>query len=261
MSTNQALIDFQNIRVMRGSKPVLDDFTLRISSNEHVAILGPNGCGKSTLIKTITRECYPINREESSMKILGNDHWNVFELRTMLGIESNDLISECTGQALGRDAVLSGFFSSANIFSNHIVEPAQRKLADAALERLQIAHLAKRPVREMSSGEVRRILIARALVHQPKALLFDEPSNSLDVFARHTVRQTMSQLARSGVGIILVTHDLGDIIPDIERVVLMSNGKIVADGSKQEMLKPERLKELFGIEVEIAHKNGHYHTW
>jgi iron complex transport system ATP-binding protein len=261
MPTTPALIDLQNIRVMRGSKPVLDNFSLRIDREEHVAILGPNGCGKSTLIKTITRECYPVNQKESFIKILGNDRWNVFELRTMLGIVSNDLMSECIGDASGLDVVLSGFFSSTNVFPNHVVEPAQRRLAAATLDQLQIPHLAERPVCEMSSGEARRILIARALVHQPKALLFDEPSNSLDVFARHSLHQAMSLLAKSGVGIILVTHDLGDIIPEINRVVLMSNGRILANGNKEEILTRERLEEVFGIKVEVARRDGYYHAW
>jgi iron complex transport system ATP-binding protein len=132
-------------------------------------------------------------------------------------------------------------------------------LAKAALEQLQIAHLAERPVGEISSGEARCLLIARALVHRPKALLFDEPSNSLDVFARHSLRQAMSSLAKFGVGIILVTHDLGDIVPEVSRVVLMSKGKIVADGSKEEMLTAVRLKELFGMDVEVARQDGYYH--
>jgi len=140
------------------------------------------------------------------------ERWDVFELRSLLGIVSNDLMSKCTGKACGRDVVLSGFFSSTRIFPHHHVDPGHRKLADGALTQLQISHLAERPVAEMSSGEARRVLIARALVHKPRALLFDEPSNSLDVFARQSLRQTMSSLARAGIGIILVTHDLSDLI-------------------------------------------------
>src|SRR6202047_5025088 len=173
-----ALLDLQNISVMRGQKIVLEDFSLVIRGDEHVAILGPNGCGKSTLIKTITRECYPVVQEGSSMTILGQDRWDVFELRSLLGIVSNDLLSRSSGDASGRDVVLSGFFSSARIFPHHDVALKHRELADAALADLQIAHLAERPLREMSSGEARRVLIARALVHKPRALLFDEPSNS-----------------------------------------------------------------------------------
>jgi iron complex transport system ATP-binding protein len=262
MTTNgPALLDLQNVTVMRGQKVVLENFSLRIRGDEHVAILGPNGCGKSTLIKTITRECYPVAQDGSSMTILGQDRWDVFELGSLLGIVSNDLMSKCTGEACGRDVVLSGFFSSTRIFPHHAVDPKHKSLADDALAQLQITHLATRPVAEMSSGEARRVLIARALVHKPRALLFDEPSNSLDVFARHSLRQTMSSLARAGIGIILVTHDLSDLIPEIERVLLMSSGRIVAEGPKEKMLEPERLETVFGIKVEVARHDGYYHLW
>ena len=255
------LLDFRNLCVMRGQKLALDGFTLRIGADEHVAILGPNGCGKSTFIRTITRECYPLLRPDSSIAILGEDNWNVFDLRTRLGIVSNDLMLSCTGDACGRDVVLSGFFSSTAIFPNHEVDSRQRELAGAALAELEIAHLADRPVREMSSGEARRVLIARALVHRPRALLFDEPSNSLDLLAQQKLRHTMSALANSGTAIILVTHELSDIVPEIQRVVLMSQGRVVADGPKEEILKVERLDALFGVRVEMARRSGHYHFW
>jgi iron complex transport system ATP-binding protein len=271
MMTSQAppLLDFRNLRVMRGQKAALDDFTLRIGANEHVAILGPNGCGKSTLIKTITRECYPVVHEnarenarpESSMTILGEESWDVFDLRKRLGIVSNDLMLSCTGDASGRDVVLSGFFSSTAIYPNHTVDPKQAELAEAALAELKIAHLADRPVCEMSSGEARRVLIARALVHKPRALLFDEPCNSLDLAAQQSLRHTMSALANSGTAIILVTHELADIVPEIQRVVMMNQGHIVADGPKEEILQVERLASLFGVKAEMARRDGHYHLW
>jgi iron complex transport system ATP-binding protein len=256
-----ALLDLQNIQVMRGQKVVLDGFSLRIQSGEHVAILGPNGCGKSTLIKTITRELYPVSREGSRMTILGEEAWNVFELRSLLGIVSNDLMSWCTGEALGRDVVLSGFFSSNDIYPNHLITSEQMQMAGEALAQLEVPHLAGRAVCEMSSGEAKRVLIARALVHRPRALLFDEPSNSLDLFARQSLRQTMSLLAQSGIGIVLVTHDLSDVIPEIERVVLMSKGRIVADGPKAEILEAKRLSAVFGLPVEVARRDGFYHLW
>jgi iron complex transport system ATP-binding protein len=261
MEAKPLLLELRNICVMRGQTLALDDFSLRIGADEHVAILGPNGCGKSTLIKTITRECYPVVREDSAMTILGEESWDVFSLRARLGIVSNDLMASVTGEANGRDVVLSGFFSSISIFSNHTVDPRHRQLADAALQQLRISHLADRPVCEMSSGEARRVLIARALVHNPRALLFDEPCNSLDLAAQHTVRQAMRTLANSGIGIILVTHELADIVPEIQRVVLMSRGRIVADGPKEEMLQVERLSQLFGVKVDLAQRDGYYHLW
>jgi iron complex transport system ATP-binding protein len=261
MTSTPALLDLQNVRVMRGEKTVLNDFNLQVQPGEHVAILGPNGCGKSTLVKTIARDCYPVVREGSAMTILGKDRWDVFQLRSLLGIVSNDLMTTCTTEVSGRDVVISGFFSSTRIFPHHDIHPEHRRMAEDALAKLQISHLAGRPVREMSSGEARRVLIARALAHNPRTLLFDEPSNSLDFFARHALRETMSLLARSGIGIILVTHDLADIVPEIERVVIMSQGRIVADGPKADMLQAERLSALFGMPVEIARRDGYYHLW
>jgi iron complex transport system ATP-binding protein len=259
--TQPPLLDLRKVRVMRGEKIVLDDFSLRIDVNEHVAVLGPNGCGKSTLIKTITRECYPIVRRGSSMAILGQKSWNVFELRSLLGIVSNDLMASCTGDASGLDVVLSGFFSSTRIFPNHTIDPRYLELAEAALAELGVSHLANRPVERMSSGEAKRVLIARALVHKPQALLFDEPSNSLDIMAQRGLRDTMRSLAHSGIGIILVTHELADVVPEIERVVLMSDGRIVADGRKEEVLQAERLGNLFGLNVELGRRDGYYHIW
>jgi iron complex transport system ATP-binding protein len=260
-ATDHALIDFHRVSVMRGDKIVLDDLTFRVDIGEHVAILGPNGCGKSTLIKTITRECYPLQREGSRMSIFGKETWNVFDLRSLLGIVSNDLMSQCTRDITGRDIVLSGFFSSIGVWPHHQVSAAMREKAQEVLEILEAPHLAGRPVNEMSSGEARRILIARALVHDPRALVFDEPSNSLDVCAQHELRQIMRKLAQSGIAILLVTHHLAEIIPEIDRILLMREGRIVADGPKDRILKAECLSDLFGVPVELGRRDGYYHLW
>ena len=241
------------------ARAALDDISLRIEAGEHVCILGPNGCGKSTLIKTITRECYPVVRAGSSISILGRERWNIFELRSLLGIVSPDLLGACTTDATGRDVVLSGFFSSTRIFPHHHPDPAQLALADRALERMGVAHLAGRAVARMSSGEAKRTLIARALVHDPRALLFDEPSNALDIAAQLQLRAAMRELAQSGIAILLVTHHVSEIIPEIERVVLLRDGRIIADGPKTEVLTSEGISGLFGIPLRIAQQDGYFH--
>ena len=180
MNSSPALLDLRHVTVFRGqadaaeqeaARPALEDISLRIEAGEHVSILGPNGCGKSTLIKTITRECYPLAHEGSSISILGRERWNIFELRSLLGIVSPDLLGACSTEATGRDVVLSGFFSSTRIFPHHHPDPRQLALAERALERMGVLHLANRAVAHMSSGEAKRTLIARALVHDPRALL------------------------------------------------------------------------------------------
>jgi iron complex transport system ATP-binding protein len=261
MAQNQGqppLLALNRVTVMRGELAALQGITLRVEAGEHVCILGPNGCGKSTLIKTITRECYPVANDGSSILIFGRERWNVFELRSLLGIVSPDLLASCTSDATGRDVVLSGFFSSTRIFPHHAPNPELIEKTDAALARLGVAHLAGRPVAQMSSGEAKRTLIARALVHDPQTLLFDEPSNALDIGAQLQLRDTMRALANGGLGILLVTHHVSEIIPEIERVVLLREGRIVADGPKQDMLTSEKLSALFGANIQIARRDGYY---
>jgi len=255
------LLSLKNVTVMRGERAALEDVSLEIGAGEHVCILGPNGCGKSTLIKTITRECYPLARDGAVMSILGRERWNIFELRSLLGIVSPDLLASCTTDATGRDVVLSGFFSSTRIFPHHHPDPEHLARAEAALERLGIAHLAERAVAQMSSGEAKRTLIARALVHDPQTLLFDEPSNALDIGAQLQLRETMRELAKSGLGILLVTHHVSEIIPEIDRVVLLQEGRVLADGPKAAILTTINLSGLFRAEVRLGQHEGYFHLY
>jgi iron complex transport system ATP-binding protein len=255
------LIEFENVNVMRGPAAAVRGVSLRIGLGEHVAILGPNGCGKSTLIKTITRECYPVFDESSSVRILGRDRWEVWELRKLLGIISNDLMFTCTRSVSGRDIVLSGFFSSIGIWPHQEVTTGMVERAERALALMEVSHLAERCVDEMSSGEARRVLLARALVHDPLALILDEPSVALDLSAQHELRQIFRKLAKQGIGIVMVTHHLSDLIPEIQRVVLMNRGRIVADGPTREVLNETSLSELFGHRVELLERDGYYNLW
>lgn len=247
---------------MRGDRIALQDLTLRVDVGEHVAILGPNGSGKSTLVKTITRECYPLYRDgQSSLRILGEDKWDVFDLRSIMGIVSNDLMQSCTRDFKGREIVLSGFFSSVGIWPHHVVTPAMEAKADQLLSLLEIEHLADRYVDELSSGEARRVLIARALVNEPKALVLDEPTNSLDFHATFELRNILRKIAQSGTSVILVTHHLPDLIPEISRVIMIKDGRLLRDGAKRETLTSESLSELFGIRAELVERDGYYQLW
>lgn len=255
------IIEFERVTVCRDGKQALCDVSFRIAAGEHTVILGPNGSGKSTLIKTLTRELYPRYPDRSRVRLWGRDTWHLFELRSLLGIVTNDLVQDCTRPYTALETVLSGFFSSIGIWPNHRVTAEMKRRALEALRFFDIDHLASRLMTEMSSGEVRRAVFARALVHDPQALVLDEPTNSLDVRAQREVREAMQKLARSGVTIILVTHHLPDILPEIERAILLKNGRIFFDGDTKSALSPEKLSALFEVPVRVAEAGGFYHMW
>jgi iron complex transport system ATP-binding protein len=256
------LIEFDRVTVLRSGLPALDKLDLRIDDGERVAVLGPNGAGKSTLVDALTRAVYPaLGLGPTALRIYGRDRWDVFELRNLLGIVTHTLVRDCTGPYSALETVLSGFFGSIGIWPHHEVTARMRESARAALEALDIAHLESERLTHMSSGEVRRAVIARALVHQPRALVLDEPTVSLDIRGRRELLAAMRRLVRDGRSLVLVTHTLDDIIPEIDRVVTLRDGRILHDGPTREVLRSGPLSELFGVDVHVAEREGIWQMW
>lgn len=264
--TPSAFLEMRHVDVARGERVVLHGVNLHIRVGEHVAILGPNGCGKSTLIMTMTCQLYPIVRPGMHVRIFGRERWDLTELRRHFGVVSaspmgSELPGERTAVTCGLNAVIAGFFSASTLWPNLRVTDEMRARALEALQRMEAGHLATQLVGAMSAGEKRRILIARALVHRPQQLLLDEPSNALDLAAQRELRETLRGLAREGTGLVMVTHHLGDILPEIQRIILMRDGRIVADGPRGELLTEARLSELFHTPVRIGRDAEWLHSW
>lgn len=256
------LVEFKNVTVDHGEFRALHDVSLAIHSGEHTAIVGPNGSGKSTLLKVLMRESYPRLLDPApTVRILGRERWRLFDLRAVLGIITNELAETCTKPNTVRETVLSGFFGSIGLWPNLQVTSAMEAKAGELMELLEITHLAERHMTAMSSGEVRRAVVARALVNEPQAIVLDEPSNSLDVHAARELRRTLRTLAQSGITIILVTHHLPDIIPEIDRVVCLKRGRIFADGPKSQILSAGMLSSLFETTIDVMEISGYYHMW
>jgi iron complex transport system ATP-binding protein len=254
------LIQLDQAHVIRGQVRVLHGLSLAIAQGQHTALLGPNGCGKSSFIKLITRELYPLARGDGlpAVQVLGQSRWQVDRLRSQLGIVSGDLEDALADQH-GLDAlaaVVSGFFASHVIPNHKQVSDEMRAQALAALAQVGAQALAERPYAQLSAGQRRRVLIARALVNKPQALLLDEPSSGLDVVARQHLLDALSALARQGITLLLVTHHIEEVIPEIERVLLMRDGHILADGPRQTVLQDGPLSAAFDAPLHLVQHDG-----
>jgi iron complex transport system ATP-binding protein len=263
----EPVLELVDATVVKDGRRVLDRVTLTIRAGEHTAILGPNGAGKSVFVNLLTHIERPLAPDDggSPVRVFGSGNWNVSELQSQLGIVSADLhhrfvLGNNEGQITGGAAVVSAFLSSHGILRYKAVTDDMRRRANDALARLGATHLATRMLDEMSSGEARRVLLARALVVSPRALILDEPTTGLDIVSRHAFMEHVRQIAREGTTIILVTHHIEEIVPEIDRVVLLAHGRVAGDGRKGEMLTSERLTGLFGAPIALDESDGYYYA-
>lgn len=262
--TRPPILELLDVTVIRNEVRALDGISLCIPAGRHTAIMGPNGAGKSALMQLLTFQDRPLPHADGSpsLRVLGRDVWHVFELRPLLGVVSGDLHhrfvnGNSNGRIRGIDAVLSGFFGMHGLVPADAVTAAMRGDARAALDRMEAAHLASRYLDEMSTGEVRRILVARALVTTPVALLLDEPATGLDLAARHRLVTLMNRVAEEGTTLILVTHQVEEIVPAIAQVVFLKRGRVLREGPRADVLTAPHLSELFDMPVTLSSRDGY----
>lgn len=255
-STTPSILEVREVSLVRGNTTILKRLSVAISPGEHTALLGPNGSGKSTLLKLLMRRIYPsiVDGVAGTVKIFGETEWNVWDLRTRLGFVSSEVDQHFlfgrSGKLTAELAVLTGFFSSELEPDPERVTPQMREAAAIALERMKMTRLAHRPLGHMSTGERRRTLLARAIVHQPEALVLDEPTSGLDLRAQFQLLEDLQHIAQSGTTLILVTHHMHEVLPCIQRTVLLDQGEVAFDGSTEQAMVSEKLSEVFGCKLD-----------
>ena len=255
---NEALLELEHVTVIRGGRRALDGVSLDVPRGQHVAVLGPNGAGKSTLLRMLNGEFFPVRRPGVRMRLLGRERWNVFDVRRQMGVVSHELQATHNGRLSGLDVVCSGFFASVGVYRHHGLTGAQRRQATAAAVSQGASDLLERRFDSLSSGEQRRLLLARALVHRPHTLLLDEPATGLDLRAAFGLVARLRALAAEGTTLIIVTHHVDQIPPEVERVVLLKAGRVFADGPKDQVLTGGTLSELFEVDVQVVERNGYF---
>lgn len=252
------IIDFQNITVFQGRNKVLEDFSLTIDESQSTVILGPNGSGKTTLLKLLNRELYIVEDKVGSLKIFEKDRWNVDELRSNLGVVSQHLQYGYSNSAIGLYVVLSGFYSSDGIWQHQEFDDRKLDRAKEVMDLLAISHLKEREFSTMSTGEQRKFLLARSLVNDPAVLVFDEPTSGLDMSTCFQYLEIIRELISMGKKVILVTHHIHEIPPEVTRVILLKEGRVIEDGDKDQILTNTNLTNLFDWPIKVIKENGYY---
>ncbi|MFQ5994115.1 MAG: ABC transporter ATP-binding protein [Acidiferrobacterales bacterium] len=258
MSPAGKIIEIKDATVFRGNTKVFENFSLEIDRGSNTAIIGPNGAGKTTLLKLLSRDLYPVHRDGSYVRILGRGGWNVWDLRSQLGIVSHDLQHDYAGYVRGIDVVLSGYYASIGTYDYQEFTPQQLQRAEQILATLGIVHLKEKGFAAMSTGEQRRFLLGRALINEPHTLVLDEPTTSLDLKATFKYLTIIRKLMQEGRTVVLITHHLHDIPPEVTRVILLKDGSVVAQGEKEQVLTDNNLSHLFDTPIKLVRENGFY---
>lgn len=254
-------LDIHQARVFQGETCVFDDLSLKFWRGQNTCVLGPNGAGKTTLLKLLTREIYPVVRQDSYVKIDGSETAVLWELRKKIGLVSHDLQIRYDAHVLGRDVVMSGLFGAIGMHGHFHVEDWHHQRVDALLEKFDLRHLQERRYWHLSTGQQRRFLLARALIHKPQILVLDEPTSGLDLKAAHALLADLRQLAQSGTTLLLVTHHVQEILPEIDRIVMLQNGRVCADGDKTDLLTSQQLTELYATPLSAVERNGFFQVF
>ncbi|MFP6884297.1 MAG: ATP-binding cassette domain-containing protein [Roseibacillus sp.] len=249
------VLELENVTVWRGDNKVFDGLSLQIETGEKIAVLGPNGAGKSTLLALISGDIHPV-ADQGSSRLFGEEYWSLYDLREHVGLVTPEQHGLFADDELASDVVLTGLHGTYGITRGQTFTAAEKRRAWRAMKAAGVHELMWRDYGELSSGERRRFLLARALVHEPEMLIFDEPTTSLDLPGAWDLIEVVRALMRNGTGVMLVTHDVREIPPEIDRVVLMKKGRILADGRKRRVLTAEQLGACYGVEVRVSWKDG-----
>lgn len=253
-------LELRNVSVVRNGKCILRSVDLDIFKGENVAVIGPNGSGKTTLIKLLRGDIRPYYDETdpATMRIFGQERWNLFDVRSRMGVVSMDLQSMFRPDTLVHEVICSGFFNSLDVFRNHTVTQEIVQAVYEAAATMGIEDILDRDIENLSLGEMRRALIARALVTKPDLLVLDEPMTGLDIVMKSRFRAMFDILIDRGVSIVMITHDLTDIPASVRRIVMIRDGEVFADGDKRELLSDDRISELYGADIKVESQHGIY---
>jgi ABC-type Mn2+/Zn2+ transport system ATPase subunit len=256
---SHCVFEAKRLRVTERHQAILNVDSIAIASGEIVGIMGPNGAGKSTFLRT----CLGMQGHVTgNVSTLGQtldrlSRWQLTRLRQRIGYVPQHLPARSEMPLTVREVVGIGRTGKAGLF--HRLNRADWMMVDNWLDRLGIGGLSERGFGEISGGEQRKVMIARAMVQEPELLLLDEPTANLDLGWREKIVQTIDSVYReTRVSVVLVCHELEVLPPSCQRVILLDHGQILATGAPETVFTSERVEALYGPGLSIIHCDGRH---
>ncbi|MDK6855617.1 ABC transporter ATP-binding protein [Aerococcus sanguinicola] len=245
---NDSVLSLKNVSYYRQGRPILKNINFEIRPGQHWALLGLNGSGKSTLIHILSGYDWP---SAGQVTVLGErfGQTNISRLKRRIGLVSSWLEYRLPENDSVLKIVLSGLFASFGLYQ--AVGPKEKLAAQELLARFDCQDLADRPFATLSQGEKQKILILRGLMTKPELLILDEPFNALDLFARERLLEFLGEVSQEeGLSLVMISHRSEDISQLFQHVLLLKEGQVFAQGSRQDMLQDELLTDFYGQAVD-----------
>ena len=251
-------LELSNIDVIQKEKYVLKDINLKLYLGEVITILGPNGSGKSSLINLINRNLYPLVNSNSKIKLFNKELINIWDLKQKISCVNEDLNKRINHRLTTKEVIISGLYGTIGMNKNNIIKDRDLKLVDNILNEFSLTNISNEKYQDLSDGQKRNVILARAMVNKPEVLILDEPTINLDMKSLFNLFNTIKRLLLSKITIIYITNKIDSILKETDRIVLMKNGRIIADGHPRQIMKTETINNLYETNIELININGNW---
>ena len=252
----ELFLEIKDATVWQGETEALRRISLELTLGESVAVLGPNGAGKSTFLKVLTGELRPAAMQGAECRLFGEKFWDLDTLRERMGVVMPEEVNRFDPEEVVFDVVISSLRGAYGRTRQMRFSKADKRAAVEAIEKVDLLSCAEKRFGELSSGEQRRFLVARALVHDPEVIVLDEPSTALDFSASLRLNELLRELEREGRTLVWVTHHPEEIPPEVGRVILLKDGRVFRDGPSRKTLTSEALSELYDLPLQVRWSGG-----
>ena len=257
--TNDYWFEAKNISCFKNGYEVVKNLNLKFKYTENVILIGPNGSGKSSLLELINRNIYPVINKDTVFKIFNKELINIWELRKRISVVNYDVKSRINPKIKVIDLIISGLYGMYCKISYK--SECDVSYAETLIKKMSLTNLSQKIYSHLSEGEKQIVLIARALIKKPEVLILDEPIANLDLKSKFYVIDQINEFTKLNSKIICITHDISMITEIYNRIIMLKDRMIIADGTQSETINNKNINNLFDINIDVIKHKGVWHIY